>query len=249
LELTNTFKDQVVIVTGGSRGIGASVVTRFAALGATVYFTYLQNEDAATALATITGAQKIKCAQADSQAISETVAHIIQQHAHIDVLVNNAGINSDQFLMLMPATDWERVLDTNLNGAFRWSKAVCRPMLGVRRGVIINIASISGLMGVPGQTNYSASKGGLIAFGRSLAAELGPRGIRVNTVVPGFIETDMISRVPPEVRQQNIQHTPLRRVGQPADVANVVTFLASPDAAFITGQTIVVDGGLISSAA
>jgi 3-oxoacyl-[acyl-carrier protein] reductase len=247
--MNSAFKDQVVIVTGGSRGIGAAVVTRFAALGATVYFSYLENEEAARALATATGAQQIKCAQADGQAINDTVARITQQHQRLDVLVNNAGVNGDQFLMLMPPADWDRVLDTNLNGAFRWSKAVCRPMLAARRGVIINIASISGLMGVPGQTNYSASKGGLIAFGRSLAAELGPRGIRVNTVVPGFIETDMIARIPPEVRQQNIQHTPLRRIGQPADVATVVAFLASADAAFITGQTVVVDGGLTSSAA
>ena len=246
--MDNTFQDQLVIVTGGSRGIGAAVVTRFAALGATVYFTYFQNEEAATALATATGAQKVKCAQADSQAISETVARITQQHQRIDVLVNNAGINSDQFLMLMPAADWDRVLDTNLNGAFRWAKAVCRPMLAERRGAIINIASVSGLMGVPGQTNYSASKGGLIAFGRSLAAELGPRGIRVNTVVPGLIATDITAQVPPERQQQHIAHTPLRRIGQPAEVATVVTFLASADAAFITGQTIVVDGGLTAAA-
>ena len=247
METPKTFQDQVVIVTGGSRGIGAAIVTRFASLGATVYFTYQQNDTAAATLAGATRAQPIRCPQADEKTINETVARLAQQHGSIDVLVNNAGTHSDQFLMLMPAADWDRVLDTNLSGAFRWCKAVSRPMLAARRGVILNIASISGLMGVAGQTNYSASKGGLIAFSRSLAAELGPRGIRVNTVVPGFIETDMIARVPAEVREQNIQHTPLRRIGLPAEVANVVSFLASPDAAFITAQTIVVDGGLASA--
>ena len=171
------------------------------------------------------------------------------RHSRIDVLVNNAGITSDQFLMMMRAEDWDRVLDTNLNGAFRWSKAVCRPMLVARHGVIIHVASISGLVGVPGQTNYSASKGGLIAFSRSLAAELGPKGVRVNTVVPGFIETDMTARMPRDLKRQNIDRTPLKRLGQPAEIASVVTFLASADASFIVGQSIVVDGGLTSAAA
>ena len=174
---------------------------------------------------------------------------VVQETGRIDVLVNNAGITRDQFLMLMPDADWHQVLDTNLHGAFRWSKAVTRTMLGARRGVIINVSSISGLVGVPGQTNYAASKGGLLAFTRSLAAELGPKGVRVNAVVPGLIETDMTARVPREIKRQQVERTPLKRLGKPEEIAGVITFLASADAAFITGQTFVVDGGLSAAGA
>jgi 3-oxoacyl-[acyl-carrier protein] reductase len=246
--MNSEFAGQVVLVTGGSRGIGAAIVAQFAALGAKVCFTYHQNEDAAATLTAATSAEKLKVSQTDAAGIDAAVARLLQQHGRIDVLINNAGINSDQFLMMMPAADWDRVIDTNLNGAFRWSKAVCRPMLVARRGVIIHIASISGLVGVPGQTNYSASKGGLIAFSRSLAAELGSKGVRVNTVVPGFIETDMTARMPRDIKRQNIERTPLKRLGLPSEIANVVLFLASSEASFVVGQTIVVDGGLTASA-
>jgi 3-oxoacyl-[acyl-carrier protein] reductase len=151
--------------------------------------------------------------------------------------------------MLMPPEDWNRVIDTNLNGAFRWCKAVTRPMLGARRGSIINIASIAGLVGVMGQTNYAASKGALLAFTRALAAELGAKGIRVNSVVPGFIETDMSARVPRPIKQKNLEHIVLKRFGQPAEIAGVVAFLASDAASYIMGQAIVVDGGLTATAA
>ena len=165
------------------------------------------------------------------------------------MLVNNAGITADTFLMLMPAEDWNRVMDTNLNGAFRWCKAVTRPMLGARRGVIINLASIAGLVGVMGQTNYAASKGALLAFTRALAAELGAKNIRVNSVVPGFIETDMSARVPRAIKQKNLDHIVQKRFGKPEEVASVVTFLASDAASYIMGQAIVVDGGLTATAA
>ena len=247
--MTGGFQDQIVIVTGGSRGIGAAVVSRFAALGAKVFFTYHQHEEAATALTSACSAEKIQCSQTDGPAIDAAVARVLEQTGRIDVLVNNAGITRDQFLMLMPVDDWQQVLDTNLNGAFRWSKAVSRPMLGAHRGVIINISSISGLVGVAGQTNYAASKGGIIAFSRALAAELAPKGIRVNTVVPGFIETDMTARLSRDIKRQNIERTPLKRLGKPDEVASVVTFLASADASFIVGQTIVVDGGLTGAGA
>jgi 3-oxoacyl-[acyl-carrier protein] reductase len=140
------------------------------------------------------------------------------------------------------------VLDTNLNGTFRWCKAVSRPMLEARRGVILNIASVAGLVGTMGQTNYAASKGALLAFTRALAAELGPKGIRVNSVVPGFIETDMSARVPRQIKQRNLEHTVLNRFGRPSEVASVVTFLASEAASYIIGQAIVVDGGLTATA-
>ena len=243
------FEGQVVVVTGGSRGIGRAIVERFTARGAKVFFTYHQNDEAAAHVAAATQAEAIKCSQTDAVAISAAVERIVAATGKIDVLVNNAGITADTFLMLMPAEDWDRVLDTNLNGAFRWCKAVTRPMLGARRGIIINVASIAALVGVMGQTNYAASKGALLAFTRALAAELGGKNIRVNAVVPGFIETDMSARVPRAIKQKNLDHIVLKRFGQPAEVASVVTFLASEAAAYIMGQSIVVDGGLTATAA
>jgi 3-oxoacyl-[acyl-carrier protein] reductase len=242
-------ENKVVIVTGGSRGIGRAIVERFAALGARVFFTYHQREDQAREVAAACGAEPIQCAQADAAAIDAAVQHVVATAGGIDVLVNNAGITRDNWLMLMPAEDWNKVLDTNLGGVFRWCKAVSRVMLGARKGVIINIASISGLMGVAGQTNYCASKGALLAFSRALAAELGLRGIRVNAVVPGFIETDMTAKVPKPIREQSLQRILLKRFGTPAEVAAAVAFLASDDAAYIMGQTIVVDGGLTATVA
>jgi 3-oxoacyl-[acyl-carrier protein] reductase len=243
------FAGQVVIVTGGSRGIGRAIVERFATLGARVFFTYLQNKEQAQEVATAFDAEAIQCSQADGEAIDAATQRIVSVAGKVDVLVNNAGITRDQWLMLMPADDWIKVLDTNVNGAFRWCKAVSRVMLGARQGVIINIASISGIMGVAGQTNYCASKGALLAFSRALAAELGAKGIRVNTVVPGFIDTDMTAKVPKPIRDQNLQRILLKRFGKPAEVAAAVTFLASSDASYIMGQTIVVDGGLTAAVA
>jgi len=246
--MNNIFQDQVVIVTGGSRGIGAAVVARFAAQGARVFFTYNSHPEAAQSVAGNCGATALHVPQGDAAAIDAAVADVMKQAGRIDVLVNNAGITRDQFLMLMPADDWQQVLDTNLNGAFRWSKAVCRPMLGAHRGAIINVASISGMVGVAGQTNYAASKGGLLAFTRSLAAELGHKGIRVNAIVAALRETDMTARLSRDIKRQQIERTPLRRLGKAEEVAGVVAFLASPDASFIVGQTIVADGGLTAAA-
>ena len=247
--MSREFEGQVVVVTGGSRGIGRAIVERFAAQGAKVYFTFNQNAEAAAQVVAATQAEAIQCSQNDAVAIAAAVEKIIAAAGKIDVLVNNAGITADTFLMLMPADDWNRVIDTNLNGACRWCKAACRPMLGARRGVIINIASIAGLVGVMGQTNYAASKGALLAFTRALAAELGGKNIRVNSVVPGFIETDMSARVPRQIKQNNLEHIVLKRFGKPEEVASVVTFLASDAASYIMGQSIVVDGGLTATAA
>lgn len=243
------FENKVVIVTGGSRGIGRAIVERFAAQGARVFFTYHQREDEARKVAAACGAEGIQCSQADAAAIDATVQRVVTTAGRIDVLVNNAGITRDNWLMLMPPDDWNKVLDTNIGGAFRWCKAVSRVMLGARAGIIINIASVSGLTGVAGQTNYCASKGALLAFSRALAAELGARGIRVNTVVPGFIETDMTAKVPKPIRDQSLQRILVKRFGKPAEVAGAVAFLASDDASYIMGQTIVVDGGLTAAAA
>ncbi len=247
--MSREFEGQVVVVTGGSRGIGRAIVERFAAQGAKVYFTFHQNTEAAAQVAAATQAEAIQCSQTDAGAIAAAVEKIVSAAGKIDVLVNNAGITADTFLMLMPAADWDRVIDTNLNGAFRWCKAVTRPMLGARRGVIINLASIAGLVGVMGQTNYAASKGGLLAFTRALAAALGGKNIRVNSVVPGFIETDMSARVPRPIKQKNLEHIVQKRFGKPEEVASVVTFLASDAASYIMGQSIVVDGGLTATAA
>ena len=240
--------EQVVIVTGGSRGIGRSVVEAFAKRGAKVYFTYHKNEEAARALEDASGAIAVKCSQLDSECIENAVDTISKEHKRIDVLVNNAGVTADQFLMMMPYEQWEKVIDINLNGAFRWAKAVCRTMMLAQKGAIINVASIAGLVGTAGQTNYAASKGGLLAFTRSLAAELGAKGIRVNAVVPGFIDTDMTAVMPRQIKRQNLERILLKRFGSPEEVAQVVLFLSSDSASYIVGQTIVVDGGLSSTA-
>jgi 3-oxoacyl-[acyl-carrier protein] reductase len=242
------FEGQVVVVTGGSRGIGRAIVERFASRGAHVFFTYHQNEEAAAQVTAATKAEAVKCSQTDAAAIESTVARIIAEKGRIDVLVNNAGITADMFLMLMSAEDWNRVIDTNLNGVYRWCKAVTRPMLGARRGVIINVSSVAGLVGVMGQTNYAASKGALLAFTRALAAELGAKGIRTNSVVPGFVETDMSARVPRQIKQQNLERIVQKRFGKPGEIASVVEFLASDAASYIMGQSIVVDGGLTAAA-
>ncbi len=241
------FTNKVALVTGGSRGIGRAVVEEFSRRHATVYFTYHRHEDAAEQAAQATGAKKILCSQADAAAIDGAVESIVRQEGKIDILVNNAGIASDQYLMLMPVDEWNRVMDTNINGAFRFAKAVVRSMMNARQGTIVNIASVSGLVGIGGQTNYAASKGALLAFSRSLAAELGPRGIRVNAVAPGFIETDMTATMPRQLKQKNMGRILAKRFGTPQEVAAVVAFLASDESSYILGQSIVVDGGLTAT--
>ena len=243
------FEGKIAIVTGGSRGIGKACVMDLVSRGAKVYFTYNKNDDAADELVKITGANKLKIAQTDMAQIDECVNNIITSDGKIDLLINNAGVTSDQFIMLMPPEEWTKVIETNVGGTYRWAKAVSRPMMNVRSGVVVNIASVSGLLGIAGQTNYAASKGAIIAFSRALAAEMGPRGIRVNTVVPGFIETDMTSKMPRQIKQQNLDRILLHRFGKADEVAKTVAFLCSEDASYIIGQTIVVDGGLTGTVA
>ncbi len=242
-----TFTDKVVIVTGGSRGIGKAVVQLFTAQGAKVYFSYHKNDEAAKSLQDSTGATPIKCSQLDSGSIESAMDRIYQENKKIDILINNAGITSDQFLMMMPFDQWDKVLDVNLNGAYRWVKAVVRAMMLAQKGAIVNIASVAGLVGTPGQTNYAASKGGLLAFTRSLAAELGSKGIRVNAVVPGFIDTEMTAVMPRQIKKQNLERILLKRFGTPEEVAQIVLFLSSDQASYIIGQAVVVDGGLSST--
>jgi 3-oxoacyl-[acyl-carrier protein] reductase len=243
------FSNKIALVTGGSRGIGSAIVEEFRARNATVYFTYHRHEEAAAETARKTGAHKLLCPQEDGEAVERTVSDIVKGEGRVDILVNNAGVTADGYLMMMPFDEWNRVLDINLNGAFRFAKAVARPMMSAQKGVIVNIASVSGLVGIGGQTNYAASKGAILAFTRSLAAELGTRGIRVNAVVPGFVETDMTAKMPRQIKQQNLARILVKRFGTPAEVAAAVAFLSSDESSYITGQALVVDGGLTSTVA
>lgn len=242
------FENKIVVVTGGSRGIGRAIVEEFVKYKAKVYFTYHKDDTAADELSKACGAVAIKCSQADGTAIERAVEVVLKDNGKIDILVNNAGMTSDNFLMMMPFEQWQKVIDTNLNGAYRWVKAVSRAMLSAQSGVVVNVASIAGMVGTAGQTNYAASKGGLLAFTRSLAAEFGPKGIRVNAVVPGFIETDMTAVIPRQIKRQNLERILVKRFGKPQEVACVVSFLSSDSATYIAGQAIVVDGGLSSTA-
>ena len=236
--------NKVAVVTGGSRGIGAAVVKKFAQAGAKVYFTYKNDSPQTEALASETSATPLKCDQSDSAQIEAAFDKIFSFENKIDILVNNAGITKDGFLMLMPEKDFDSVLDTNMLGAFRWTKLAAKKMFSQKSGSIIFISSVSGLVGVAGQTNYSASKGAICAFARSVAAELGGKGVRSNVICPGFIDTDMTAKIPRATAQAQREKITLKRFGKPEEIANVALFLASDDSSYITGQTVIVDGGL-----
>ena len=241
-------KDKIAIVTGGSRGIGAAIVKRFAAAGAKVYFTYANSESAAHGLASETGASAMRCPQGDPVAIAEAVDKIYSENGAIDVLVNNAGITRDGFMMTMPQSSWREVLDTNLDGAFAWTKCAAKKMYAKKSGSIIFVSSVSALVGVAGQANYAASKGALCALARACAAELGAKGIRANAICPGFIETDMTAKIPRDIAARQKERIVLKRFGRPEEVAEAVLFLASGASSYIPGQTLTIDGGLTGCA-
>ncbi|MBJ6364105.1 3-oxoacyl-[acyl-carrier-protein] reductase [Paenibacillus sp. GCM10012307] len=244
------FDGQVVFVTGGARGIGNAIVRRFADEGAVVLFTYKSNESAALRLEAELLAQgkRAKAVALDVCSHVQTLAAIdaaAREFGPIDVLINNAGVTEDGFLMFMEEPSWDKVIDTNLKGAYNCCKAVLPSMISKRRGVIINISSISALAGALGQTNYCASKAGLIGLTRALSREVAGKNIRVNAIAPGYIVTDMLEKVPERVRQQFVEKISCGRLGETDEVAKVVIFLASSDASYIYGQTIIVDGGII----
>jgi len=231
---------KTALVTGGSRGIGAAIVRELAAAGAAVVLGYRSGADEATALAAEVGARAL---QADVSS-AEDAARLVEEAGDVDVLVNNAGLTRDGLLARMPDEDWREVIETNLSSVFYTCRAVTRPMMKKRAGAIVNVSSIVGLHGNWGQTNYAASKAGIIGFTKSLARELGSRGVRANVVAPGYVQTRLTDVLPDEAKELMLKNTPLGRFGDPADVARAVRFLCSDDASFITGEVLLVDGGL-----
>ena len=248
--MNRSLENKVAVVTGSSRGIGRAIALELARRGARLVVNYNRSaEGAAEVVAAIeaAGGQAI-AVQADAGDFEQAAGLIqaaLDTFGQINILVNNAGTTRDQLLMLMKEKDWDDVLRTNLKSVFNCCKAVARPMVRQRGGRIINISSISGIAGQGGQTNYAASKAGIIGFTKSLAKELGPRNITVNAVAPGFIPTTLTADMPEEWKQRVIEMTPLKRMGQPEEVAYAVAFLASDEASFITGETLTVDGGLV----
>jgi 3-oxoacyl-[acyl-carrier protein] reductase len=242
------FEGRVSIVTGGSQGIGETIARDLAAEGARVVLVDIQKDKVEAVAGSIVEsgglAEGREVDVSDTAAVERTVAAVAAAHGRIDHLVNNAGITRDGLLMRMKEEDWDAVLRVNLKGTFNFSKAVLRTMIAARYGRIVNIASVAGLMGNAGQTNYAASKAGVIAFARSLAREVGSRGITVNAVAPGFIVSAMTEALPEEVRQAYLEIIPLKKFGLPKDVASAVRFLLSEDAAYITGQVVSVNGGM-----
>jgi 3-oxoacyl-[acyl-carrier protein] reductase len=239
-------KGEVALVTGASRGIGAAIADLLAAQGATVIGTATSD---AGALAigerlAAAGGHGRRLNVVEPGAIEALVDAISTEFGGISILVNNAGITRDNLLMRMKDEDWQAILDTNLTSVYRSSKAVMRGMMKARRGRIVNIASVIGVTGNAGQANYAAAKAGIIAFSKSLAKEIGSRGITVNVVAPGFIATDMTADLPEAAREAMLGQIALSRLGEPADIARAVAFLAGPDAGYITGETLHVNGGM-----
>ena len=244
--MTATLQGEIALVTGASRGIGAAIADELAAQGAIVIGTATTESGAHAIderLSAQGGAGRILDVT-EAGVIDALIQSISSEFGPVSVLVNNAGITRDQLLMRMKDDDWQAVMDTNLSSVFRSSKAVLRGMMKARRGRIINIASVIGVTGNAGQSNYAAAKAGIIAFSKSLAREIGSRGITVNVVAPGFIDTDMTRSLPTEQRDALVGQIALQRLGEPSDIAKAVAFLASPAAAYITGETLHVNGGI-----
>lgn len=247
-----SLQGKVAVVTGASRGIGKAIAIELGKQGAKVVVNYVKNADAANeAVAAIQAAGSeavaVQSDVADSKSAAALIKSAIDTYGRIDILVNNAGTTRDQLLMTMSEDDWDTVLTTNLKSAFNCSKAAVRPMIRQRSGRIINITSVSGVMGNAGQTNYSASKAGLIGFTKALAREVAARNVTVNAIAPGFIPTDLTSNLNESLRNETLKLIPLGRWGTPEEIAHAVAYFASDEAAYITGQTLNIDGGMAMS--
>lgn len=243
------FRESTVLVTGGTRGIGRAIVEAFADAGANVAFTYRSSTDTASALVDTleqqgTEALALQGDVAELEAAQEHVETVLDRWETLDVLVNNAGITRDGLMLRMREEDWDTVLDTNLKGVFNFSKAAYRPMMRQQGGSIVNISSVVGTTGNAGQTNYAASKAGIIGFSKSLAKELGSRNVTVNVVAPGYVKTEMTDELDQETRTAILDAVPLERLAEPREIADAVLFLASPSAAYVTGHVLHVNGGL-----
>ena len=244
--MSNSLQGEIALVTGASRGIGAAIADELASMGATVIGTATSENGAAAIgerMAAHGGHGRVLNVT-DGAAVEALVDAIAKEFGAVSILVNNAGITRDQLLMRMKDEDWQAIIDTNLTSVYRTSKAVMRGMMKARKGRIISIASVIGLTGNPGQANYAAAKAGIIAFSKSLAREIGTRGITVNVVAPGFIDTDMTRALPEETRHALLGQIALGRLGEASDIAKAVGFLASPAATYITGETLHVNGGM-----
>ncbi|MBA2536663.1 MAG: 3-oxoacyl-[acyl-carrier-protein] reductase [Actinobacteria bacterium] len=235
---------RVALVTGGSRGIGAAISRELARAGARVAVNYRSNEAAADEVAGEIGGISVSGNVGDAAEAQQVIERVESELGDLDILVNNAGVTRDTLIARMSDEDWAEVLGTNLNGMFHTCRAVARKMLRRRSGAIVNLTSYVGLHGNAGQTNYAASKGGIVGFTKALAKELGNRGVRVNAVAPGYIDTELTGVLSEEIRELIRTNTPLQRLGTPEDVAGAVRFLCSDEAAFVTGEVLLVDGGL-----
>ncbi len=246
---TLSLEKRVALVTGASRGIGRAIALELAARGAAVVVNYHQSPERANEVvkAIQAGGGQAAAFQADVSQFEQAqnlVKFVLDTFGDLHILVNNAGITRDTLIMMMSEADWDAVIETNLKSAFNCSKAAIKHMMRKRYGRIINIASVAGQMGNPGQTNYSASKAGQIGFTKALAREVAARNITVNAVAPGFVETEILNAMPPGALETALKWVPLGRIGQPQEIAYAVAFLASDQAAYITGQTLGVDGGM-----
>jgi 3-oxoacyl-[acyl-carrier protein] reductase len=242
-------ENKVALITGGSRGIGRAIALEFAARGAAVVVNYHKSSEAADEVVKKIqeAGGKAAAMQADVSDFKQAEALVkftIETFGDLSILVNNAGITRDQLIMMMPESDWDAVVNTNLKSTFNCSKAAVKHMMRKRTGRIVNMASVAGQMGNPGQTNYSASKGGQIAFTKALAREIAARNITVNAIAPGFIDTEILDAMNPETLEAALKMVPLGRKGKPEEIAYAAAFLASDEAAFITGQVLGVDGGM-----